>query len=163
MAKSLAEYAAQNPQEEPPQEATAQQEAKTIAERREEWQEAERLKAIISRQIESGTDPQNILYTALSCIGLLTADKEWTEATQGALDTVYADLAQLSFIIDNAEIERERLQKMQEEYNKKLRAAIRQKIRGLDKVNRALYAVLDAVEEIDPENRLKHQKNLNKT
>lgn len=151
MAKSLAEYAAQNPQEMPPQEATARQEAKTITERREEWAEAERLKESILRQIDSGTAPQTILYTALSCIGLLSADKEWQEAAQAALDTVYADLAQLSLLVDNAAQERERLQQMQTEYNTKLRAAIRQKIRGLDKVNRALYAVLDAVEEIDPE------------
>lgn len=154
MAKSLAEYAAQNPQEMPPQEATARREAKSIAERREEWTEAERLKESILRQIDSGTAPQTILYTALSCIGLLTADKEWTEAAQSALDTVYADLAQLSLLVDNAEKERERLQQMQTDYNTKLRAAIRQKIRGLDKINRALFAVLDAVEEIDPEKPL---------
>lgn len=152
MAKSLAEYAAQNPQEMPPQEAAARQEAKTIAERREELAEAERLKDSILRQIDSGTAPQTILYTALSCIGLLTADKEWQETAQNSLDTVYADLAQLSLLDDNAALERERLQRMQTEYNTKLRAAIRHKIRGLDKVNRALYAVLDAVEEIDPEN-----------
>lgn len=154
MAKSLAEYAAQNPQEMPPQEATARREAKSIAERREEWTEAERLKESILRQIDSGTAPQTILYTALSCIGLLTADKEWTEAAQTALDTVYADLAQLSLLVDNAEKERERLQQMQTDYNAKLRAAIRQKIRGLDKINRALFAVLDAVEEIEPEKPL---------
>lgn len=154
MAKSLAEYAAQNPQEMPPQEATARREAKSIAERREEWTEAERLKESILRQIDSGTAPQTILYTALSCIGMLTADKEWTEAAQSSLDTVYADLAQLSLLVDNAEKERERLQQMQTDYNTKLRAAIRQKIRGLDKVNRALYAVLDAVAEIDPEKPL---------
>lgn len=154
MAKSLAEYAAQNPQKMPPQEATARQEAKTIRERREEWEEAERLKESILRQIDSGTAPQTILYTALSCIGLLSADKEWQEAAQAALDTVYADLAQLSLLVDNAAKERERLQQMQTEYSTKLRAAIRHKIRGLDKVNRALYAVLDAVEEIDPETPL---------
>ena len=158
MAKSLAEYAAQNPQEMPPQERTARAEAKTIADRRQEWQEAERLKDSIARQIESGTAPQTILYTALSCIGLLTTDKEWTEATQTGLDTVYADLAQLSLLEDNAALERERLQKMQTEYSEKLRQDVRRKINGLNKVQRALYAVLDAVEEIDPENPLEPDK-----
>lgn len=152
MAKSLAEYAAQNPMQEPPQ---AQQDTgKSYAERREEIEHAERLKDSIAQQIEQGADPQSILYTALRCIGLYANDAEWTTATQSALDSIYADLAQLSFTRDNAAIERERLQKLQEEYNTKLRQDIRRKIRGLDKVNRALFAVLEAVEEIDPENPL---------
>lgn len=152
MAKSLAEYAAQNPMPEPPQ--MAQATGKSYSERREELDQAERLKGSIAQQIEQGSDPQSILYTALHCIGLYSNDAEWTTATQSALDSIYADLAQLSFTRDNAALERERLQQMQTDYNAKLRAAIRQKIKGLDKVNRALYAVLDAVEEIDPETPL---------
>lgn len=151
MAKSLAEYAAQNPMPEPPQEQQARATAKGIAERREEIEQAERLKESIAQQIEKGGEPQAILYTALRCIGLLTNDAEWTEATQTALDRIYADLAQLSFTIDTAQKERERLQQMQAEYNSKLRATIRQRIRQYEKVGKALYAVLDAVEEIEPE------------
>ena len=149
MAKSLAEYAAQNPMPEPPQ--MAQDTGKSYAERREELDQAARLKDSIAQQIEQGADPQSILYTALRCIGLYSNDTEWTTATQSALDSIYADLAQLSFTRDNAALERERLQKLQEEYNTNLRQDIRRKIRGLEKVNRALFAVLEAVEEIDPE------------
>lgn len=152
MAKSLAEYAAQNPQEQPLHEQQARDAAKGIAERREELEQAERLKASIAQQIEKGNDPQTILYTALSCIGLYSCDPGWASVTQAALDKVYADLAQLSFTIDNAQVERERLERMQEEYNRKLRGAIRKQIRGYDQISRALYAVLDAVEAIDPEN-----------
>ena len=151
MAKSLAEYAAQNPMPEPPQERQARETAKGIAERREELEQAQRLKESIAQQIEKGSEPQALLYTALRCIGLLTNDAEWAEATETALDSIYADLAQLSFTIDNAQKERDRLQQMQEEYNGKLRAAIRQKIRQYEKVSKALYAVLDAVEELEPE------------
>ena len=144
MAKSLAEYAAQHPQQMPEQ-AEAVTTSETIRERREDLNQAEQLKASILQQIDRGNAPQAILYTALKCIGLLSHDADFWEAGQAALDSIYADLAQQSFLVDTAAIEAQRLKAQQEAYNAKTRAAIKRQIRDNEKINRALYAALEAV------------------
>ena len=150
MAKSLAEYAAQHPQP-MPEPAAATTTGETIRERLEALEKAEQLKASILRQIDSGNAPQIILYTALKCIGLLSNDPDFAEAGEKILDKIYADLAQLSFTADNAAIEAQRLKELQEAYNAKLREVIKRQIKGNDRINRALYAALEAVDSMEPQ------------
>lgn len=113
--------------------------------------EAEKLKGNILQELEAGKDPQIILYTALKAIGILTNDPEFTEKTQGKLDGIYKDLAQLSFIEDNDKKAQERLEKMQADYNDKLRRSVRRQLNAYKKVQAALYEVLDAVDGTEPE------------
>lgn len=148
MGKSLAEYAAQHPQQ-GAGDATEQAENKSIAERREEWNAAEKLRESLLRQITAGQEPNIILYTALECIGLYSADKEWTEAAKTALDSIYADLAQQSFIIDNAEKERERLEQLQADHRREVQNSIDRQLRKLKKIERALQDARAAAS--DPE------------
>lgn len=149
MAQSLAEYAAKHPGTDPQDRsaATAATDARTRA---DELETATRLKAAIASHLEQGDEPQTVLYMALQCIGLLTSDKEWAEQTQQRLDSVYADLAQQSLMRDDAAIERARLDALQVDYNQRLRNSINRQLRGYEKIRRELYAVLDAVNELDP-------------
>lgn len=128
--------------------AKADRDARKIAQDRAE---AERLKENITAQLEAGAEPQIILYTALKAIGLLTNDPAFTEAAQGKIDAVYSDLAQQSFIQDNNAIAQERLEKMQTEYNDKLRRSINRQLAGYRRVEKALNDVLAAVNATEPQ------------
>ena len=153
MGKSLADYAAANPLPEQPngeREAMAAA-AKTMQERAAERETAEQLKQSVLNQLEQGNEPQIILYTALKCIGLLTNDPEYISTGTGLLDTVWADLAQQSFIQDNAAIAAERLETMQTEYNKKLRSSINRQLSGYRRIERALNEALTALNDMEPE------------
>jgi uncharacterized protein YllA (UPF0747 family) len=146
----LLEYAEQNPAQEPPQERQAAAvAARTYRERQEAQEQAEALKESIAQQLEQGNAPQYILYTAIKAIGLLTNDLEWTEEQQRRLDTVYADLAQQSFIIDNAAIAAERLDKMQQEYIDKMRRQLTKSLNGYRRIEKALTEALQAVNEAE--------------
>lgn len=152
MAKSLEEYAAQHPQQEPERERQSIQEAaKTYQDRRQERERIEQLKASIMRQLEQGNAPQYILYTAIKAIGLLTQDAAWTEAAQKTLDSVYADLAQQSFLTDNAAIAAQRLETMQTDYNDKLRRQLTRQLNGYRRIEKALQEALQAVNAIEPQ------------
>lgn len=95
MGTTLAEYAAQHPQQEPERERQAIDEtARSYREQMQEREQVEGLKASILQQLEQGNAPETILYTALRAIGILTHDAAWTEAAKQTLDSVYADLAQ---------------------------------------------------------------------
>lgn len=152
MAKSLEEYAAQHPQQEPERERQSIQEAaKTYQDRQQERERIEQLKASIMRQLEQGNAPQYILYTAIKAIGLLTQDAAWTEAAQKTLDSVYADLAQQSFLTDNAAIAAQRLETMQTDYNDKLRRQLTRQLNGYRRIEKALQEALQAVNAIEPQ------------
>lgn len=151
MGKSLAEYAAQNPQPEPPQERQAvAHAARSYNDQIAERDQAERLKASIAQQLQEGEAPQYILYSALRAIGLLTHDAAWAEAQQKTLDGVYSDLAQQSLLTDNAAIAAARLDAMQTEYKEKLRRQLQRQIGGYKRIARALNEALDAVNALDP-------------
>ena len=152
MAKSLEEYAAQHPQQEPERARQSIQEAaKTYQDRQQERERIEQLKASIMRQLEQGNAPQYILYTAIKAIGLLTQDAAWTEAAQETLDSVYADLAQQSFLTDNAAIAAQRLETMQTDYNDKLRRQLTRQLNGYRRIEKALQEALQAVNAIEPQ------------
>lgn len=146
MAKSLAEYAAQHPPQDAPIEPIGNA-GKTMNERKEEWSRADELRASILRQIQSGQEPSIILYTALQCIGIYSADQEWMEAATKALDSVYEDLAQQSFTADVNAMERERLDALQAAEREKIRNYAKREKRRLDSIVKALTALEGAAAE----------------
>jgi chemotaxis protein histidine kinase CheA len=152
MGKSLAEYAAQNPQQEPEREREAMhQTAETVKDRQQERERAAQLMQSIQTQLEQGNAPQTILYTAITAIGLLAHDEAWAAAAQTSLDTVYADLAQQSLLVNEATIAAQRLEKMQEDYNEKLRRQLTRQLSGYQRIAKGLNEALDALNQLDPE------------
>lgn len=155
MGKSLAEYAAQNPMQEPERERQAIEEtARSYREQMQERETVEGLKASILQQLEQGNAPETILYTALRAIGILTHDEQWMEAGKQTLDKVYADLAQQSFLTDNAAIAAHRLEQMQADYNDKLRRQLTRNLNGYRRIEKALQEALQAVNALEPQEEI---------
>lgn len=113
--------------------------------------EVSRLKASILRQIREGNAPQYILYAAVDAISILTMDTDWKTDTRAALDALYRDLAQASLLSDNEDEAAARREAARAEYNGKLRKDISRQIRGCKRIERALYAVLDALSLVEQE------------
>jgi hypothetical protein len=146
MGISLAEYAAQHPQEEPAQQAAP---IRTYREAAQDRETVEQIKAGISQQLAQGNAPQYILYSALRAIGILTQDQAWAEAGIAALDSVYADLAQQSMLAEESSAAADRLAQMQADYCQKTRRQIRQSLTKLEKLQRALSEAERAVNALD--------------
>ena len=153
MAKSLTQYAAENPQEMPAAEREQMHHAATMREqaqeRRQEQAQIERLKASIIAQLEQGNAPQYILYTALEAIGTATHDEEFTKTGKQCLDKVYADLAQQSLLTDNAAIAAARIEEMQTSYNDRLRRQLEKQLTGYQKIARGLNDALAALDDLE--------------
>lgn len=150
MGITLEEYAKLHPmQEEPAQQEETKAAVRTWSERQREQQQAEQLKRSILNQLQGGNDPQLILYTALKCIGLYSSDTEFTEQAQSYLDTVYADLMQQSLLTDNAAVAAERLEKMQTDYNGKLRRSINKQLAGYRRIAAALNDALNQIDSME--------------
>lgn len=96
--------------------------------RAEQLEQAAELKADILRQLQNGTPPESVLYTACKCIALLTAEPDYFTECEKHLDAVYGDLAQQSLETDKKtrtaaallEQQREALQKMKKQADKNL-------------------------------------------
>lgn len=146
MGISLAEYAAQHPQEEPAQQAAP---IRTYREAAQDRETVEQIKAGISQQLAQGNAPQYILYSALRAIGILTQDQAWAEAGIAALDSVYADLAQQSMLAEESSAAADRLAQMQADYCQKTRRQIRQSLTKLEKLQRALTEAERAINALD--------------
>jgi len=143
MGMGLLDYAEQNPGQEPEKEQRAIREtARTYLERKEAQEEATDLKRRIAQQLEDGSEPQYILYTALRAIGILTNDKTWTDEQTARLDSIYGDLAQGSFLVDNAMIAEERLLEKHKEYTEKAGKQLRQLLKAYKLSTDALEAAL---------------------
>lgn len=150
MGQSLAEYAAQHPQQQPESEREQMQNtAESFKDRQQEREQAERLKDGILQQLEQGNAPQYILYAAIKAIGLLSHDPEFTEAGQRYLDHVYADLAQESLVTDNAAIAAHRLEQMQAEYIRKARASLTRQLNGSKRISDAIEKALDELSKLE--------------
>ena len=150
MGKSLEQYAKENPTAEPEQEREERERtANAYQDRLQIQEEADRLKESISNQIERGSAPQYVLYTAIKAIGLLTSDNEWSEKNTAALDAVYDDLRQESFIVDNAAIAMGRLKEMRVEYNAKLKRQINSQINSYRRLSEALTEAYRIVNLMD--------------
>ena len=152
MGKTLEEYAAKNPQQEPEREREAiAGTARTYRDRQQERDQVEQLKESITRQLQEGNAPQYILYPALQAIGILTHDQAWTDAGKQALDSIYSDLAQQSLMADEEAIAAQRLADLETQYREKLRRQLRTQLRGYQRVEKALREALQATEALDPE------------
>lgn len=150
MAKGFFDIEQQEPEQKPEDNALRKY-AEDKAEMQEAYQKALQLKAEMLRQLNAGKAPQIILYTAVEAIGLLTNDPGFTEEGQGKIDTIYKDLAQLSFTHDNDEIARKRLKEQEAAYNKTLRNSINRQLIKYRKIERALNDALIAVDEAEQE------------
>ena len=149
MGKTLAEYAAQNPMPEPQRTEVAP--AQTYHDRQQQAEQIARYKELILKQAQAGAEPESTLYTAITAIGLLTDDAEWAEAAHGALNSVYADLAQQSLLTDNAAEAAHRLEQMQADYNDKMRRQLTRQLNGYKRLERALQEALQAVDATEQE------------
>lgn len=129
---------------EPPRTATM----RDIAQEREQ---ALGLMESVTEQLDKGNAPQLILYTAIKAIGLLANAPEWMEAAHGALDAVYADLEQDSFITDNAAVAAHRLEEKQHQYNEKLRRQLERDIRNYDRLVNSMRDTLVTLSSVDPQ------------
>ncbi len=153
MRKSLEEYAERNQRPEPEQERrTMEETARTYTERRQELEAVEELKTSIMQQLEQGNAPELILLTAIRAIGILTHDEQWTNRGRQIIESVYNDLAQQSLLTDNAAIAAQRLERMQSDYNDKMRKRIQQSFRGYRKLEKALNEAWNALKEMGDKN-----------
>ena len=144
---SLAEYAAQHPAAAPPADnATAA--ARSYREQQEEREKAELLKESIAQQLQQGNAPELVLYTAIKAIGLLSADEEWAAACNAILDSVYADLAQQSLLVDTAAAAAARLEKTKTTYTEKTRTQLQRSYNGCKRLSDALKEALQAIDDI---------------
>ena len=151
MGKSLEEYAAQHPQQEPERERqTIAATARTYKDQQQERETVNRLKEIIAQQIEGGSAPQYPLYTALQVIGILTHDEPWTKTQRAALDGVYADLEQQSLLTDTAAEAAHRLDEMQVKYTEKMWKQLQTQLKGCFRLEKALLEARQAVMTVNP-------------
>ena len=143
------EYTEQNPIEEPIQaQESIKETARTVKERQEIKDKAEYYKDSIAEQLNGGNDPQYILYTAISCIGLLTDDEEWMEAQKEVLNRVYDDLEQENIFVDSAVVAAKRLQEMRDNYIDKLSKRLLKDCNDLRKIDAKMQEALDTVQTI---------------
>ena len=150
MGKSLEEYAAQHPQLEPEREReTVAAAARSFRDQKEERELIAQLKASITQQLQAGSAPELILYTALRAIGILSHDEEWAEAGRQQLDSIYSDLAQESLLTDNAAVAAQRLEDLRGKYNDRLRRQLTSQLNGYRKVEKALLDALSAVNQTE--------------
>ena len=143
--KSLAEYAAEHPQQLPDQDREA---ARVYQDQAQAREEIGRLKASILYQLEQGNAPQYILYPALKAIGMLTNDPDFTASGIQILDSIYADLAQESLLIDELAAASERLERMQAEYNSKLERQLERSLNGYRRIEHGLTEALRAARSL---------------
>lgn len=127
--------------------------AAAAADRKARRERAGELRGCIMRQLQQGQPPQIVLYNALEAIGLYSGDTEWTERATRHLDSVYADLAQDSFMYDTATVAADRLTEKALEYDRKLRTRLRKSITYYNTMVEELYCVLSLMSEAESHER----------
>lgn len=143
MGRGLFEYAEINPTAaETPQEARRGSDSiDTYHARRAAIDHSKQLMEAIESQLEQGTPPQYVLYTALRLIGLLTGAEEWEQRQRAALDAIYKDLAQESLFADNAATAAARLDEQQAQYIDKTR----RKLKRIESETGTIYGLIQAL------------------
>lgn len=145
-AKTLEEYAAQHSLPEPtaaPADTTGR-----VYRDQQDRQQARQLMDSIQAQLQEGTGPQYILYTAIKAIGLLSHDAAWEDAARASLDFVYGDLMQKSMLIDQEAIAAQRLAEMQTNYNEKTKKQLQGRLADYDRLAKKMREALQVLEEI---------------
>lgn len=149
MSNGLFDLVSQSPapiEEQPPQETIdvrAEYEARRAA-----AEKANELKESISRQIEQGNDPQYILYTAIRAIGYLTRDTEWQREQEKQLDSVYGDLAQVSFLLDETAIAGERLEEKRQQYAERMLKRLNNNLKDCEKIQTSIKQAMEATRKL---------------
>jgi hypothetical protein len=85
---------------------------------------ADRLKEMLGAGIREATPPEFLLYTAVELLGILYDDPDWKTPLIEKLESMYGDLAQGSFLINQRAVVMDRLRTAQEEDGRKLRKAL---------------------------------------
>lgn len=147
MGISLAEYAAETPLPDIPEDGGAAA-TKSIKEMAAAREEAAQLKARLLAYLQQGMEPQIIVEMAIRCIGLYTDDQEYIDAGTAIIGSVYGNLAQARLLRDDAEA-REKLFMMQSKYNVKLRTDINRRLAGCEKIKKALTETLTALNTLE--------------
>lgn len=144
MGRGLFDYAEVNPT---PAAAAAPQEAHRGPDaldayhaRRAAIDQSKKLMDAIEGQLEQGTPPQYVLYTALRLIALLTGAEDWEQRQRAALDAIYNDLAQESLFADNAATAAARLEDQRAQYIDKTR----RKLKTIERETGTLYGLIQA-------------------
>ena len=122
--------------------------------RQQELEEADGLKDGILRILEQGTDPQIVLYTAVRANGLYSRDPEFTKQAYKYLDAVYGDLAQQSFIVDNAAIAAGRLKEQAEAYRFRLMGQLTRQRNEAQRILKGIEDTLTAINTISLQDAL---------
>lgn len=143
--QGLFDYIARHSEEQPQAIQEESKAAKTYRERLEETERAQKLKDRIVLQLEKGNAPQDILYTAIEAIELLTGDAPWAEACRAKLEEIYSDLAQQSMLFNEAEEAAARLAELQNDYNKKLKRDLELRLSKNRRIEQKLTEALAAV------------------
>lgn len=152
MSMGLFEYAQKNPAQEVPQAQEAIKDtARAYYEQKDRAEQAAQLKENITLLFEQGFDPQIILYWTLELIGLLSDDMEWARAQQEHINSVYADLAQQSFIVDNEAIAADRRAQQRKDYYTKLRARLLREIRHCGQIQTELANAVQSLDDLNPQ------------
>lgn len=97
---------------------------------------AEDLKARIMDALKLGQDPGQILFAALDCIGILTADQEWAAAGREILGRIFGGLEQADLFRDDSRVVAERLEALADEQRAKTRAYLQRAISKAEKIKR---------------------------
>lgn len=149
---NLEEFAKLHPelQEETPEQAQMLEQALTLKERREAAERAQELTATILTQLQQGSAPQFVLYTAIRALECYTLDQEWAEQCRAELDKVYKDTAQLSLFNDQQATERARLEQKQLDYCRKVRQQLQRDLCEYKRIEQGLLDTLKAINQIDP-------------
>lgn len=127
--------------------------AAAAADQQARRERAGELRGCIMRQLQQGQPPQIVLYNALEAIGLYSGDTEWTERATRHLDSVYADLAQDSFMYDTATVAADRLTEKALEYDRKLRTRLNKAIRDYEALAEGFRGILSAMSEAENRER----------
>lgn len=144
MGHGLFKFAEMNQQEAPDLEDQRPAEGmEKYIQRRAEMEHAKELMQSIDAQLQQGTPPQYVLYTALRVIGLLSGNTAWEDQQRAHLDTIYKDLAQESLFADNAATAEARLDDQRAQYIDKTR----RKLKRIETETGTLYGLVQTLEQ----------------
>lgn len=157
MGKSLTDYAAAHPEQtqlpasEVEQMRTLSGTVKDRQQRQEQAahtrEQVEQMKGSILNQLEQGNAPENVLYTAIKVIGVVTHDPLFAQNGQLALDRLVGELEQPSLFVDTVTIAANRCKQKQEKYLATLKNSATRQVKKFQKLEAALQEIVDMVDD----------------
>lgn len=147
MGNGLFDYAEAHPEQLPDA-----QEAPGVAETRRHLRDVEKIRELkdsISRQIEQGQAPQDILYNAIRVIGLLSTDPEWSDRQRAQLGRIYPEIEQTSLFADREAQAGQRRETIMQEYIDKTRKQLNRQLSGCRRLQASLETALNDLATMD--------------